>query len=107
MVSYFKGSMQIEGIWEWRAKRRMFEHKRAELTGGLRKLHDKEFHDLYLNVVSLQWLIRGGWGGWTCSIYGEMKNSYVILIWKLKGRGHRGDLSPAGRVILKFMLEKL
>jgi hypothetical protein len=26
---------------------RIFEHKREEVTGGWRKLHDEEFHSLY------------------------------------------------------------
>jgi hypothetical protein len=34
-------------VFENRERRRIFGPKRDKVTGGWRKLHNKEFHDLY------------------------------------------------------------
>jgi hypothetical protein len=37
--------------------RRTFEPKREEITGGLRKLHNEEVHNLYFspNIIRIRW----------------------------------------------------
>jgi hypothetical protein len=35
-------------VFESRVLKRIFERERDEVTGGWRKLHNEEFHDLYL-----------------------------------------------------------
>jgi hypothetical protein len=37
---------------------------------------------------------------------GGMRNAYKIVNWNLKGRGHSGDLSIDGRIILKCIENK-
>jgi hypothetical protein len=49
----------IEEHWvsEYRVQRRIFGPKRNEVTGGWRKLHTEEFHNLYPSPNKL--IIRG------------------------------------------------
>jgi hypothetical protein len=49
LVSLTKGSTQVEGVWE----QRIFGPKWEKMAGGWRKLHNKEFHNLYasLNII--------------------------------------------------------
>jgi hypothetical protein len=42
------------GVLENRVLRRIFGPKRDEVTGGWRKLHNEELHDLYLRQVLLE-----------------------------------------------------
>jgi hypothetical protein len=50
-------------VFERRILRRIFGTKRAELTGGLRILHNEELHDLYSSPSIIRiiksWRIRG------------------------------------------------
>jgi hypothetical protein len=47
MVSDIKGREHRLRVFENRALRRIFGPKKDEVTGGWRKLHNKEHHDLY------------------------------------------------------------
>jgi hypothetical protein len=49
-------------VFENRVLRRIFGPKREE-DGSWRKLHNEEFHSLYLHRILLGWLNQGGWGG--------------------------------------------
>jgi hypothetical protein len=44
--------------------------------------------------------------GGTCIVYIGIKNSYSILVRRLKGRGHWWDLNVDESMILKWILEK-
>jgi PAS domain-containing protein len=52
-------------VYENRVLRRIFGLKRDEVTGGRRKLHNKELHDLYSspNVIRMIELERMRWVG--------------------------------------------
>jgi hypothetical protein len=39
--------------------------------------------------------------GGTCSMHGDIRNAYKILVGKLKGKEHTEDLSVDGKIILK------
>jgi hypothetical protein len=41
--------------------------------------------------------------GGACSIMGEMRNAYKILVAKPEGKNHSEDLDVDGRVILKWI----
>jgi hypothetical protein len=64
--------------------RRIFEPKRDEVTGGWRKLHDEELHNLY----SLP--------------------SIIIMIKSRREsqKGKEEDFDIGGKVILKWILER-
>jgi hypothetical protein len=56
--------------------------KRDELTGGWRKLHTEELHNLYssLSVIRIIKLKRR-WAGCVARV-GERKNAYRVLVGK-------------------------
>jgi hypothetical protein len=64
-----------------RVLRRIFRPRRGEVTGGLRKLHNEEFQNLY----SLQSIIRviksrrKIWAGYIAGM-GEKRIAYKILV---------------------------
>jgi hypothetical protein len=47
LVSDTKGGKHRLRVFENKVMRRIFEPKRDEVTGGRRKLHNEELHDLY------------------------------------------------------------
>jgi hypothetical protein len=64
--------------------RRIFGPKRKEVTGGWRRLHNEEFHNLYtsLNVIK-------------------------VIKWEnLKERDHAEDLGINGKIVLECILGK-
>jgi hypothetical protein len=70
-----------------RVLRRIFEPKRDEVTGGLRKLHNEELHNLYSSPS----IIRGiksrtmRWAGHAAR-KGERRNAPRILVGKPEGK---------------------
>jgi hypothetical protein len=63
-----------------RVLRRIFGPKRKKVTGGWRKLHDEELHNLYAstNVVGVTKSRRVKWTGHVACI-GKKINGYSIL----------------------------
>jgi hypothetical protein len=53
------------GVFEKRVLRRIFGSKRDEVTGGWRKLHNEELHNLYSsrNTVRIIKFMRMRWAG--------------------------------------------
>jgi hypothetical protein len=67
--------------------RRIFEPKRDEMTGGWRKLHNEELHNLY-SVPSIirmikSWRLR--WA-WHIARTGQKRNAYRILAKKARSK---------------------
>jgi hypothetical protein len=69
---------------------RIFGPKRNEETGGWRKLHNEELHNLY-SSPSIIGMIKNDEMGGACSTNGEKRNAYRILVGK---PGRR----PLGRI---------
>ena len=46
LASHIKGSTKTEGFWN-SVLRKKFEHKREEVKGSWRKLHNEEIHNLF------------------------------------------------------------
>jgi hypothetical protein len=71
--------------------RRIFGPKRDEVTGGWRKLHDEELHNLYSspNIIRMMKSRRIRWAGYGTN--GEKRNTYRILV------GKPEDKRPQGR----------
>jgi hypothetical protein len=72
--------------------RRIFGSKRDEVTGGWKKLHNEELHDLYSppSLIKIMKLRKMRWA-WHAARMGEKRNAYMLLVGKPEGR------SPLGR----------
>jgi hypothetical protein len=67
--------------------RRIFGPKRDEVTGGWRKLHNEELHNLYFlpNISRMIKSRKMGWAGHATRM-GEERNAYGILLGKPEGK---------------------
>jgi hypothetical protein len=74
-------------VFENRVLRRIFEPKRDEVTGGWRKLHNEELHDLYSSpsIVRVIKARKMRWVGHVACM-GEVRGAYNILVGKTEGR---------------------
>jgi hypothetical protein len=92
---------------ENRVSRTIFGHKREEVTGNWRKLHNEELNNLYCspNIVPgmKPKIIR--WAGRVARVgRGEM---CTVFWWgNLRERGHRGDPGVDGRIIIRWIFRK-
>jgi hypothetical protein len=70
-------------VFENRVLRRIFGPKRDEVTGGWRKLHNEELHDLYSSpsVITMTKSRRMRWTGHVARM-GEKWNAYTIFVGK-------------------------
>jgi hypothetical protein len=90
LVSDIKG-----GVFENRVLRRIFGPKRNEVTGGWRKQHNVELHNLYSSpsIIRMIKSRRMRWAGHVARM-GEKKNAYRILVGNAEGK------RPLGRTRL-------
>jgi hypothetical protein len=67
--------------------RRIFGPKRDEVTGGWRKLHNEELHNLYSSpsIIRVIKSRRMRWAGHAARM-GESRNAYRILVGKPEGK---------------------
>jgi hypothetical protein len=74
-------------VFENRVLRRIFGHKRDELTGEWRRLHNEELNDLYSspNVIQVIKSRRMRWPGPVAHM-GEGRDAYRILVVRPEGR---------------------
>jgi hypothetical protein len=74
-------------VFENRVLRRIFQAKRDEVTGGWRKLHNKELHNLHSspNIIRMMPPRRMRWAGHVARIE-EDRNAYGILVGKPEGK---------------------
>jgi hypothetical protein len=74
-------------VCENRVLRRIFGPKREEVTGGWRKLHNKELHNLYSSpsIIIMIKSRRMKWAG-NVARMGEKRNAYRILAGKPEGK---------------------
>jgi hypothetical protein len=70
-------------VFENRVLRRVFGHKRGEVTGEWRKLHNKELNDLYSlpNIVRVVKSRRMRWAGHVAHM-GDDRDVYRLLVGK-------------------------
>jgi hypothetical protein len=70
-------------VFENRVLRRIVRSKRDEMTGGLRKLHNDELHNLYCSpsIIRMIKSRRMGWAGHVAQVV-EKRNTYRILVGK-------------------------
>jgi hypothetical protein len=74
-------------VFENRVLRRIFGPKRDEVTGGWRKLHNEELHNLYSSpsIIRMVMSRRMIWAGHVARM-GEKRNGYRILVGKPEGK---------------------
>jgi hypothetical protein len=78
-------------VFENRVLRKIFGPKRGDVTGGWRKLHNEELHDLYSSSSIIRIKSRRvRWAGHVVRM-GEKRNAYRLLVGKSEGK------SPLGR----------
>jgi hypothetical protein len=90
--------------------------KRDEVTGGWRKLHNKELHNLYSSpsIIRMIRSRRMRWAGYVARM-GEKRNAYRILVGSPEGRRQLGrprrrwvdnikmDLREIGRDVMDWI----
>jgi hypothetical protein len=74
-------------VFENRVLRRISGPKRVEVTGGWRKQHNEELHNLYSspNIIRIIKSMRMRWAGHVARM-GEKKNVYRLLVGKPEGK---------------------
>jgi hypothetical protein len=70
-------------VFENKVLRRVFGPKRDEVSGGWRKLHNEELHDLYSSpsIIRIIKARRMRWAGHVARM-GEKRNAYRLLVGK-------------------------
>jgi hypothetical protein len=73
-------------VFENRVLKRIFGRKRHGVTGGLRKLHNEDLHNLYSSssIIRMTKSKRVRWAGQVTRM-GEKWNAYRILLGKPEG----------------------
>ena len=94
-------------VFENRVLRRVFGHKRDEVTGEWRKLHNEELSDLYSlpNIVRVVKSRRMRWAVHVGSM-GQGRGVTGFCWANLRERDHWGDPDSDGRIILKWIFRK-
>jgi hypothetical protein len=74
-------------VFENRVLRRIFGPKRDGVTGGWRKLHNEELHNLYSSpsIIRIIKSRRMRWAGHVARM-GEKRNVYRLLVGKPEGK---------------------
>jgi hypothetical protein len=95
-------------VFENRVIRRIFGRKRQDVTGGWRKLHNEELHDLYSSPVIIIRVIKARrmiWAGHVARMR-EVRNAYNILVGKPEGRRPLGRPRCRWGITLRWILRK-
>jgi hypothetical protein len=71
-----------------------------KVTGGWRRLHNEEVHNLYAspNIIRVSKLRRMRWAEHVSRME-VITNIYKILVGNLKGKDHSEELDVGGRMI--------
>jgi hypothetical protein len=72
-------------VFENRVLRRIFGPKRDEVTGGWRKLHNEELHNLYSSPNTITKSRRMRWAGHVARIR-EKRNAHRIFVGTPEGK---------------------
>jgi hypothetical protein len=75
-----------KSVFENKVLMRIFRPKRGEITGGRRKLHNEELHDLYYSPGVTQ-VIKSRRMRWAVhvALIGEKRGIYRVLVGKPEG----------------------
>ena len=91
-------------VFENMVLRRIFGPRRDKATGEWRRLRNEELNDLYSspNIVRVIKSRRMRWVGHVAHM-GEERGVYRVLVGKLEGRNHWGDLGVDGWIIFGWI----
>jgi len=95
-------------VFENTVLRRIFGPMRDEVTGEWGKLHNEELNDLYCspNIVRVIKL-KMRWAGHVARMGERRREVYTgIRFGNLRARGHLGDPSVDGRIMLRWIFRK-
>jgi hypothetical protein len=89
-------------VFEKRVLRRIFGHKRDDVRGECRKLHNEELNDLYCssNIVRVIQSSRMRWAGHVACM-GERRGLYRVLVGKPEGNRPLGKPKRKWEDIIK------
>jgi hypothetical protein len=76
-------------VSENRVLRRIFRPKRDEMTGGWRKMHNDELHNLH-SSPGITRIIKENEMGRACTTNGEKRNAYMIAVGKSEAKRPQG-----------------
>jgi hypothetical protein len=95
-------------VFENEVLRRIFGPKKDEVTGEWRRLHNKELYALYSipDIIRVIKSRRLRWAGHVARM-GERRGAYRTLVGKLREGDHLEDPGVDGRIILKWVFERL
>jgi hypothetical protein len=95
-------------VFENRVLRRILRPKKDEVTGEWRRLHNKELYALYSspNIIRVIKSRRLRLAGHVARM-GERRGAYRALVGKPEGMSHLEDPGVDGRIILKWIFERL
>jgi hypothetical protein len=93
-------------VYENRVLRRIFGSKIDEVTGGYRKLHNEDLHNLYSSpsIIRMIKSRRMGWAGHVGRMW-EKRNAYRILVGKPEGKRPLGR--PRRRWVENIKMDRL
>jgi hypothetical protein len=93
--------------FENRVLRKIFGPKRDEVTGGWRKLHNEELHNLYCSPSIIR-IIKSRRMRWAaCSTNGEKRNEYRILVGMPEGKRPLGRPRRRWEDIIRMDLREI
>jgi hypothetical protein len=85
---------------------RIFGLKRDEVTGGRRKLHNEELHNLYSSPSIIRVIKSRSMRLVGHVVRMGVRKAYIILVGSSEGKIPLGTLDLSFGIMLKWMLEK-
>jgi len=95
-------------VFENMVLRRIFGPRRDEVTGEWRRMHNDEQNDLYSspNIMRVIKSRRMRWAGHVARMV-EERGVLRVLVGRLEGKNHWGDLVVDGWIILRWIFRRL
>jgi hypothetical protein len=90
LVTHIEGGTRLR-VFENTVLRRIFVSKRDEVTGGWRKLHNKELHDLYCLSNNIRVIRSRMRGAGHVERMRERRGVYRVLVAKPEGKRPLGS----------------
>lgn len=92
-------------MFDYRLLRKIFTHKREEVTGGWGKFHSEELHNLYSspNIMMIKWR-RIRQAGHVAHV-GEKRYAYVVLLGNPEARRLLRRPRHSWEVIIKQVIK--